>query len=134
MQLLLTVSIWLMMGAIASYYAKERGRNPQNWFVIGLLLGILGLALLFLLPRITRKPTLVQVKRQEVQFVPKKSEPHKFWYYLDPENKQFGPMSLNGLKSALKDGKIDLQTYVWNEDLESWKKFGEVVSAPSPSE
>lgn len=43
-------------------------------------------------------------------------------------------MSLNGLKSALKDGKIDLQTYVWNEDLESWKKFGEVVSAPSPSE
>ena|ERR1700722_2363532 len=133
MQTLVTITLWLLMGAIASHYAKDRGRNPKAWFAIGLLLGIIGIALLFILPRLTPKTASTQASMPE-QRTPvelEKKVSNRFWYYLDPDNKQFGPMSFNGLESALKEGKISLQTYVWNEDLINWKKLGEFELSPS---
>jgi hypothetical protein len=132
MQMLITIALWILMGGIASHYAKDRGRNPKAWFGIGLMLGILGIILLFILPKLEVKP-VVEAKTPEPQLPPdrEKNIAHKFWYYLDPENKQFGPMSFYGLEDALKEGKISLRTYVWNEDLANWKEFGEFVSSPS---
>ena len=110
------------MGAISAYYAKARGRNPWAWFFIGLLLGVFGITLLFILPRAKKK----LVEAAEVpppavaQPVP---SPHanKLWYYLDEQNNQFGPMSWNALQEAKKDGKISSNTYVWNEELPDWQ-------------
>ena len=50
MQLFLTITLCLLIGAATAYFANQRGRDPLVWFMVGMLLGIFGLALLFLLP------------------------------------------------------------------------------------
>lgn len=47
---------------------------------------------------------------------------HRLWYYLDPEKKQHGPMSLNVLQKNILEGKIGKKTFVWHDELENWKK------------
>lgn len=44
-----------------------------------------------------------------------------FWYYLDSDHTQQGPMSFDGLTRAFREGKIFPTTYVWNETLENWQ-------------
>ena len=46
----IVIVVWLALGGVCSYYAKERGRNPIGWFIIGLVFGLLGLITLFLIP------------------------------------------------------------------------------------
>src|SRR5580700_9513134 len=113
---LLSISVWMLKGAIAAHYAKARGRNAWGWFFIGLLLGVLGIALLFILPRVKRK----EAAAPEVppQAAPPKPDlmpfANKLWYYLDAQNNQFGPMSMNALQEAKREGKVSPDTYVWN--------------------
>lgn len=51
----------------------------------------------------------------------------KFWYYLDIGHQQQGPMSHDALISAWKKGVVNLNTFVWNEELTEWKPFQEFV-------
>ncbi|MBI2742558.1 MAG: DUF4339 domain-containing protein [Chlamydiales bacterium] len=134
MQLFITVVLWVVLGSITAHYAKERGRDPRSWFFIGLLLGVLGLIALFVMPRLKPKAGSPPQPVQPVAVLPI-PEPvsHKFWYYLDPDNIQLGPMSFQGLESAWREGKVSLETYVWNEDLVEWKKFREFATATSPT-
>jgi hypothetical protein len=126
MHSLLTLIGWLIFGALTSYLAKERGRSPTKWFVVGVLLGIFGLILVFIFPKVAKKQEVVPAKEPEPVITDQ-----KFWYYLDPENKQFGPMSFNALENALREGKICLETYVWNEDLTDWKSMKDFTSSTS---
>lgn len=135
MQTLFTFLIAALFGGICAFYAKQRGRDPLNWFFIGIFLGVIGLILLFILP-VKKAPELapqvdtLPVPTEEPVFPQNdflsSSKPPLFWYYLDPENKQFGPMSFEGLQTAWKDGKVIDQTYIWNEEMSNWKHFGEV--------
>jgi len=148
----------LIIGAFCSYNAKLRGRNPYAWFAIGLFLGAIGLLILYLLP--PKKPTFESTPsvatpanavaaapdiavEQESTLVPpsKPAPPQKLWYYLDEENKRFGPMSFDRLKQAWALDQVKRETFVWNEDMEDWKpvkdlsnlldQLGEMTPPPS---
>lgn len=138
MQTLLTLLLGAVFGALCSYYAKQKGRDGFAWFFIGLFLGLIGLLLLFILP--AKKNLVVQEAKEES--LPIEIEPYEikpvtpkkptlFWYYLDVENKQFGPMSEEALFLAWKEGKINDKTYVWNEEMENWKFYDEIFKASS---
>ena len=122
----LTLTMWLVFGTVTAYLAQRRGKNPYLWFFIGMMLGILGLFALFFMPKLRKKaaqkdPTpTVDVAPEPVQ--------EKFWYYLDPDDNQFGPMSFDLLKKTYQEGSISAETYVWNEDLEDWKPFKEFLN------
>lgn len=123
----------ILFGGISAYVAKMRGKDPVVWFFVGMIFGIFGL--LFLLVS-SRSKTGVKPKAKRkrepttIDITPKihPSYNEKFWYYLDPQNQQYGPMSFNGLLNAWKEGKVSQKTYVWNETLETWTPFGEFIS------
>ncbi len=138
MQLLFTFIVGLFIAYACSHYAKKRGRNPLHWFIGGALFGIFALITLFLLPNRHRiKPYQATVpKVEKVPSVPLlkvlvETQAKKPWYYLDQDKKQYGPMSFEALRNALEEGKLHFNTYVWNEELEEWKRLKELVDAPS---
>jgi hypothetical protein len=119
----------LIMGAIAAYIARRRGKNPYLWFGIGMLLGILGLFLIFFIPN-KKRPSQTQdslakepIVTLDITPTVSASSKEKLWYYLSKSNEQFGPMSFDFLKKAFFEGKIKASTYVWNEELDNWKMF-----------
>jgi hypothetical protein len=126
MDILIYIS-WFLMGSASAYYAKKRGRNPYVWFGLGLLFGLFGLIFLFILPkRVEEKPAVVVEKIPDL-FSPRASnEPVMFWYYLDDENKQQGPMSPTAFECAQADGRVKSFHYVWNTQMENWKKLEEI--------
>ncbi len=134
MQKILAIVLCFIIGAASYHYAQKRGRNPYTWFALGLLFGIFGLITLFILPILKKSTAIKKVEP------PKPSTPdslevldskylNKLWYYLDAADQQYGPMSLNALGSAWKEGKLDVKTYVWNEDLADWHCFEKVLKA-----
>ncbi len=119
----------IVMGSITAYYAKQKNKDPFIWFFVGFLFGMLGLLSLFIISNF-------QAKREAQNQPPPAPKPvapavpQKFWYYLDQENRQFGPVSFDALNSAWKEGKITVNTFVWNEDLDGWKPFEQFTSSP----
>ena len=125
----LTIIAALLTGALGAYLAHRRGRNPYIWFCIGSFFGILGAFAIFFAP--SRKKNLSKpVPQPSVQLTPTIQGPSdKFWYYLNPEHQQIGPMSLDGLTNAWRQGKISLTTYVWNEELPGWKPLQDLITS-----
>ncbi|HSX10193.1 MAG TPA: DUF4339 domain-containing protein [Chlamydiales bacterium] len=112
------------IGGISSYLAHKRGRNPYAWFAIGFLFGIFGIfAIFFAAPK---KAAVLPPKPEPVLKIQGPSD--KFWYYLDPENRQQGPMSLDAITIAWRQGKVDLSTYVWHEEMTDWKQLKETLT------
>ncbi|MBS0653851.1 MAG: DUF4339 domain-containing protein [Verrucomicrobia bacterium] len=140
MQKIIPIIICTIIGAICYRYSKQRGRNPYTWFAIGLLFGVFGLIALFVMPPLNRPRGAKKGKGPAIEPLPTifknnletldPSHTSKLWYYLDQENQQFGPMSLDALTNAWRDGKVHATTYVWNEVMENWKRFEEVLKAP----
>ena len=117
----------LVMGGAAAYLAKQRKKDPFLWFCIGSFFGLLGVLYLYFFAKTPKAaPETPAPQPVPVRKVP--LAPQKFWYYLDQENQQFGPMSYDALNKAWQDGKVSVETYVWNEDLENWKPFGDLIS------
>lgn len=114
---------------LCAHFAKRRGRNSLYWFISGACFGLFALATLFLLPSrkknftTTVKPKSVLPLLQAME----QSQTSKLWYYLDLEGKQCGPISFDGLTHAWNSGKVHVQSFVWNEELENWKRLEEVV-------
>jgi hypothetical protein len=119
-----------VFGAFSGFLAWKQGKNPYVWFVVGFVFGIFGIAAIFFLPIVRKKAPLEPVARVPLQVIlgPK----DKFWYYLDANHQQQGPMSYEGLKTALKEAKLGLSSYVWNEELPEWKPLQELISTSSP--
>lgn len=113
-----TVIVWLIFGAVTSIYAKRNGKNPYLWFLLGTFLGVLGIFLLFFMPKAKRKEPSLQVKP-----VPK----DLFWFYLDEENRQRGPFSLEVLKKIWQEGRLTPKTYVWNQTLDKWEPLASFI-------
>lgn len=128
----ITFSILLAWGC--SHYAKRRGRSPAMWFCAGAFFGIFALIALFILP--IRKPGGKQAQVAPIApmalklatFSPEHAE--KMWYYLNEQKERFGPMSLNALSKAWHEGLVQEQTFVWNEAMENWLHFKNVIHLP----
>jgi len=129
---------WVTMGSLSAYLAHKRGKNPLLWFFIGLLLGILGVFFIFFLPlkkRGTQRQDCSSDKGATIAIAPAlpSSYLQKLWYYLAPDREQHGPMSFEALKRAFQEGRINSRTYVWNEEMEGWKPFGDLFTRRASS-
>lgn len=128
MEILLTVALWILMGTATSYFAHQRGRDPFAWFLIGMLLGILGFLLLFLLPRAEPPKEDPEFELEELvgeipKPVPQESYRFKDWFYLDDKQKQFGPLNFQHLRKIWEQGKLSDSTFVWSEGMQDWRKI-----------
>lgn len=126
MELFLVIASWLVFGGATSYFAAQRGRDPFAWFLIGMLLGVLGLVLLFLLPVVA-----VEAPLEEVVPPPPcmtlEANRLKEWFYLDEQKQTQGPLSFAQLKQAWLQGKMHQQSFVWSEGMEGWKRVSEIT-------
>ena len=131
-----TLIIWAICGSICAYFAQKQGRSPRKWFFIGMLLGLFGLLILFLMRpyenwRLKRQKGKQTEKKEEspaIQSLFTHAPPDILWYYLDLEHQQQGPMSLNALENDWKAEKLRPSTWIWNEQLPDWKPLSEVFS------
>lgn len=130
MEILIVIFAWLLFGGAASYFAAQRGRDPFAWFLIGMLLGILGLLLLFLLPPVKplegdKEEEMLQEEQTEIPPAPGTYR-FKEWFYLDAEKHQKGPFSFSLLRKQWEQGKLSSKTFVWSEGMPTWKKVDEL--------
>ena len=110
------------------------------WFIIGVFLGLIALLVLYILPSKSlevapvmaatpapeSKPEIALSGEPKIAQSSPSIVPQKLWYYLDNEDKRFGPMSFDRLKQAWNEDSIDTDTYVWNEDMAGWKPLEEL--------
>ena len=124
-----SILIGLLCAWLCARYAKKRGRHPVHWFVWGGLFGLFALLALFLLPaRKAAKTTSVQPIPVPILQALASTQACKLWYYLDGERQQCGPMSFDALNREWRDGKLHVQSFVWNDELENWKRLEEVAT------
>jgi len=119
------------MGALNAYYANQRGRDPVAWFMIGIPLGLFGLVILFLLPKLNDKNSEKKETAAIAAEFPSVEEllpdyTVKEWYYLDDEHKQKGPVQFSFLKGLWHDGQLLVKTYVWCDGMDVWEKVENV--------
>lgn len=112
-----------LFGLMASYFAVRRKRNPYLWFSVGFIFGIFGLCAFFIAPQKKRGRRKGQLPKREARPAPILQGPSdKFWFYLDTNHAQVGPISYSAILKALNLGQISKNTYVWHENLDEWKK------------
>lgn len=58
MNMVIPILTNILFGFITAHFAQKRGRDGVTWFVIGVLLGLFGLVLLFLLPPPSKEETI----------------------------------------------------------------------------
>lgn len=119
----LSLMLGVVAGLIGAYYARERGRRPEVWFFVGLLFGLLGLLVLFLLPRFDeeggQQEQLAGVEQTPVSEVP---DPRfQDWFFLDDRRCQQGPVPFRQLIGAWRDRVIHQESYVWTEGMPTWE-------------
>lgn len=105
--------------------------------VIGLsLLVILGLLLLFILPKLNAKsdaPLGDDIDLDDPQEDVEDKEDDLFsvyaskqWYYTDQDHTQQGPVQYKILKSIFLRGDINRNAYVWFEGMPVWQRIKDV--------
>jgi hypothetical protein len=114
----------LGMGIASAYLAYKRDKNPYIWFAVGFLFGLIGVFALFFTAG-QKKAAPRPPETEPVYTIQGPTD--KFWYYLDPTHQQQGPMSRDSLTTAWKEGKVNLATYVWHEEMSDWKQLKETL-------
>lgn len=142
----------LIVGCINIPIAKQRNRNPVNWFFIGFLFSLLGLLLLIALPSRANESSKVE----DVKVPDIKKAPHAEaaaipdgplfpsaiqlrvsrdstidWYFIDQRSDIIGPLKLNELRKALIERKLDNQTYIWCEEFPDWTQIYQLQNGAS---
>jgi hypothetical protein len=124
--------ITIFNACLCAHLAKKKGRNPRVWFMGGAFFGLFALAAIFFVPKqkIVLKACELTPPAKLLKALVATQE-CKFWYYLDEKNEQFGPMSFEAVTKAWNEGRIQAHTFLWNEDLEGWKRLEEVTVTSS---
>lgn len=134
MQYFVSIVLWLLVSTATAYFASQRGRDPLVWFMVGMLLGFLGLLLLFLLPPVNETETnaeeaeyaLLEPQGETSLPLPGHDYMIKDWFYYDSQQQRQGPIRFEDLHHLWKDGVIDDHTFVWSDGMENWKKIEEI--------
>lgn len=137
MQIFIFIAFLLLIGSITAHYAIQRGRSPFNWFMIGMLFGIMGLLLLFLMPNLaTQSSSKTQVQTSvAIEQNPPSEYQGKQWFYLDDSHAQQGPVSFRNLLPVWEKKGISSHSFVWCEGMSDWKtiedlpRFKETLNA-----
>lgn len=116
---------WIAMGAVTAHFARQRGRDPIVWFVVGLLFGVLGLVGLFVIPEQGEKPEAAEPQSPPELVLPFGYK-RKDWFYLTSEGEQIGPLPFELLQQNWSEGNILEQTYIWCDGMKSWLTLGEI--------
>jgi len=131
--LYVTLCVWFVIGLITAYLARRRGRSPLPWFAVGLVLGVLGIALLYLWPSpqpAAQKEALAEGVHKELTPAPTESltpasisheTASVLWHYLDGEDEQQGPVSLPELERLWRNREVNLESYVWSQGMPDWQ-------------
>ncbi len=130
MQLFLTIALCLIISAATAHFANQRGRDPLIWFMLGMLLGLFGLLLLFLLPIVEEEnseesPTIEQ-KRKPQPLSATHDYLVKDWFYYDRNREMQGPIRFEKLKELWKNAEINEGSFIWTEGMAEWQKLEEV--------
>lgn len=131
MQLFLSIAFYFLIGGATAYIAKQRGRDPIIWFIIGLFLGIFGILLLFILPPVveegqqTNEPPAVNSSTFQAPAIT-----HDYlvkdWYYYDGERTRQGPIRFEELRELWKASQINEESFVWSDGMSGWQKIEQV--------
>ncbi|HSW72921.1 MAG TPA: DUF4339 domain-containing protein [Chlamydiales bacterium] len=125
-----TIGIAILMGAFNAYLAHRKGKNPYLWFSVGFLFGLIGIIIFLILNR-TKAPKEPVVEEAAPVAIP---EPIKcigqdrFWYFLDKDRKQCGPLSFLALKKEFYEGNLTNSSFVWNEEMDNWKQIKDIAN------
>lgn len=147
--------IWILVGLMTAYLAKNRGRSPFIWFFVGLFLGLLGLAMLFIFPNKEQKQSSrkavtngsgFQEAHQEAALPSEdnsgsssfnrsqqnlKRIPGSLsikWYFIDsssPQHEVLGPMNITEMRKSIHEKRLDENVYIWCEHFEDWAQVSE---------
>lgn len=125
MEIILTFTLWLIIGAGAAYWAQLKGRDPIAWFVIGMLLGIFSLIILYFLPVLDSKASPLGEEEEEVISdlpVFQDNRTLQDWYYLDNDNLQQGPLPFHKLQKLVDQKALSDNTLVWSDGMHEWTR------------
>ena len=134
---LLKVVMVVVVGYYAAKGAKRRGRNPKTWFLIGCFFGLIGLLILYALPRKKHKfdaysPPKCAPKEDfletKVDFKADDLRDIVVWHYINHQKKVCGPVSFEAVSALYRQGEINSDTYVWNRSMEDWARISAVNS------
>jgi hypothetical protein len=121
------LSIWLTFGYLCSYIAKNKNKKRLFWFYMGILFGLIALIIILFLKKDKKMiKNIKEVKAQKNIFKINPLNDKNFWYYLDDDNKQIGPLSLKAIEDNILNKKINPFTYVWNDTLDEWKRLNQL--------
>ena len=132
------LSFALLSGLLCSFVAQKKGRSALGGFLWGFFLPVLALLVFLLLPpKNSQEPNAdLNLDLQELEALEEteelreeKQEESSFllWYYLDEQKQVCGPLSMHRLKEDCKEGRVIPSTLVWNDTLEKWTPYKEVV-------
>lgn len=122
MQLLNIILFWVFFGLLCSHLAKKRGKRQLPWFFTGLVLGIFGVILLYVLPT-RQSPQKAPPKKKAPAPIERSDAWMKMWYYLEPASrKQKGPMEFPDLAKQWREKALTDKTLIWGEGMKEWQK------------
>jgi hypothetical protein len=137
--LYVTICIWVLLGGVTAYLAHRRGRGPLPWFLVGLVLGVLAIALLYLWPTAQQTAQHREALAGNPQKQPQPAQPaitttavaveepvDVIWHYLDGEDEQHGPVSIRELEKLWDERVINLESYVWSQGMPEWQTIGDL--------
>lgn len=133
MRMLISVALLLFFAFISAYIAKQKGRDPVGWFMIGILLGIFSPLLLLILKPLNKDLEEETEIDENMKLAPpiEETSPIKYsdkeWFYLDNSNKQQGPLYFSALRNLWAEKKIGESTYVWTEGMQKWIRIRELA-------
>ncbi len=120
--LLIVAMFVLVFAIITSNVAGRRGRDPFIWFFIGVLLGWIGLILVFLLPRVEKTEPTKEEVAPTIDLTPEEPDVRvRDWFYLDAEHEQKGPVGFAELQRLYQEHLIPKTTLVWADGMPEWQ-------------
>lgn len=134
MQTIISFVIFLVFGAICSYFAKQKGRDPVAWYVLGMLFCLLALIVLFLLPPLkTSSQNDIEVDEDQKLSGEKPDDQITHpsyliseWFYIGIQKRTEGPVAFDFLKKMWAEERISENSFVWTEGMKQWKRVKEL--------
>lgn len=138
---LFSLLMGVILGLLAAHLAMRKGREPMIWFLVGLLTGLVGIALLYFLTPMgfgggkeEEKAKAEDAEKKELLPAPSVGgqqsgseeqgpaalEDSEQWFYLDGEHQQQGPFNLGELREAWRQQRLQPTSYVWCPHLSGW--------------